>query len=125
MRQQAFAHLEEAAAIYQHNESVHGIGTIHLVYGYLYLDDGDFDRAEESARVGFELAQQKKDYLIMSRARLLLCMVENAKAEDGIGSDSDHETHVKQALACAMTPSALRNRRRAGGYWRTHTSGRV
>lgn len=101
LRQQAFAHLEEAAAIYQHHGSNHGVSTIHLVYGYLYLDDGDFDRAEESARAGFELAQHKSDYIIMSRVRLLQCMVENAKVEDGIGEQTDPEIHAKQALACA------------------------
>ncbi len=101
LRQQAFAHLEEAAAVYQYHGSNHGLGTIHLVHGYLYLDDGDFERAEESARVGFELAQQKSDYIIMSRARLLQCMVANARVEDGIGERTDPELHAKEALACA------------------------
>jgi tetratricopeptide (TPR) repeat protein len=101
LRQQALAHLEEAAAIYQHHGTNHGVSTIHLVHGYLYLDDGDFERSEESARAGFELAQQKSDYIIMSRVRLLQCMVENAQVEDGVGERTDPEVHARQALACA------------------------
>jgi tetratricopeptide (TPR) repeat protein len=102
LRQQAFTHLEEAAAIYQHNGSNHGVGTIHLVYGYFYLDDGDFERAEEQATLAFELAEQKSDYIIMSRVRLLQCMIENAKVEDGIGERADPETHATQALTFAQ-----------------------
>jgi tetratricopeptide (TPR) repeat protein len=42
LRTEAFTHLEEAEAIYRHNESYHGISSIHLVCGYLHLDDGDY-----------------------------------------------------------------------------------
>lgn len=102
MRQQAFAHLDEAATIYRSNGSHHGIGTVHLVYGYLYLDDGDCEHAEQCAVTGFELALQKNDYIIMSRLRLLQCMVENAKVEYGIGERANPALHGKRALAWAQ-----------------------
>lgn len=98
LRQQALAHLDEAEAIYQRTGSHHGIGTIHLVYGYLHLDEGDFERAEKRAALAFDLALQKNDFIILSRVRLLQCMVENAKVEDGIGDPDEPETYARQAL---------------------------
>jgi tetratricopeptide (TPR) repeat protein len=101
LRQQAFAHLDQAGAIYQHHGSHHGAGTVHLIYGYLYLDDGDFDQAEREATVAFQLAKQKDDYIVMSRIRLLQCMVANAKVEEEIGERSDQEKHGRFALKFA------------------------
>lgn len=102
LRQQAFADLDQARAIYEYHNNHHGAGTVHLTYGYLYLDDGDFDRAEAEATVAFELAQQKNDYIVMSRIRLLQCMVENAKLEEEIGSRSDQEKHGRNALKFSL-----------------------
>ena len=101
LRQQAFAHLDQASAIYHYHGSYHGAGTVHLIYGYLYLDDGDFDHAEGEAGAAFQLAQEKADYIVMSRIRLLQCMVENAKLEEEIGERSDHEKHGSSALKFA------------------------
>ena len=74
LREQAFLHLEEAEAINQGNESDQGSSSIHLVYGYLYLDDGDYERAEHHAATGLELARRKNDPIGLSRLSLLHCM---------------------------------------------------
>ena len=102
LRTEAFTHLEEAEAIYRHNESYHGISSIHLVCGYLYLDDGDYERAEQSANAGLALARQKNDAITLSRLSLLHCMIENAKLEDGINDRTGPEGHARQALSWAQ-----------------------
>lgn len=102
LRAEAFTHLEEAEAIYRHNESYHGISSIHLVCGYLYLDDGDYERAEQSANAGLALARQKNDAITLSRLSLLHCMIENAKLEDGINDRTGPEGHARQALSWAQ-----------------------
>jgi tetratricopeptide (TPR) repeat protein len=102
LRQQAFAHLAQAEAIYKYHGSHHGAGTVHLIYGYLYLDEGDFDQAETEAVTAFQLAQQKNDYIVMSRIRLLQCMVENAKLEEEIGGRPDQEKLGRSALKFAQ-----------------------
>lgn len=101
LRQEAVAHLDEARAIYEHHGSHHGAGTVRLIYGYLYLDDGDLDHAESEAEMGFRLAQEKNDYIIMSRVRLLQCMIENSKLEEEIGEQSDQEVHARSAVKFA------------------------
>lgn len=102
LRVEAFRHLEEAEAIYQDNRSDHGITSIRLVHGYLYLDDGDYEGAERSANLGLELARQKNDPIALSRLNLLHCMIENEKLEDGISDGGDHEVRARQALLWAQ-----------------------
>lgn len=102
LRTEAFAHLEEAETICRHNESSHGISSIRLVSGYLYLDDGEYERAEKSANMGLALAKPKNDFIALSRLTLLHCMIENAKVEDGIGDSADAESHARQALTWAQ-----------------------
>ncbi|HSS95899.1 MAG TPA: tetratricopeptide repeat protein [Terriglobales bacterium] len=102
LREEAREHLEEAVAINKHNESDQGSSSIHLVYGYLYLDDGDYEDAEHHAATGLEQARRKNDPIGLSRLSLLHCMIENAKVEDEIGDKFDAEVHARQALAWAQ-----------------------
>jgi tetratricopeptide (TPR) repeat protein len=102
LREQALHHLEEAEAINKRNESYQGSSSIHLVYGYLHLDDGDYELAEHHAATGLELARRKNYPNGLSRLSLLHCMIENAKVEDGIGDKFDAEVHARQALAWAQ-----------------------
>ncbi len=78
LRREALEHLEAARAIYQQRPNHHGIGTVYLNAAYIHLDGGDFQRAEEEAASGYEVAEQKQDYILMVRARILQCMIENA-----------------------------------------------
>jgi hypothetical protein len=52
--------------------------------GHLHLDSGDLHGADEEARQAYALGEEKKDYILMARARLLECMVENSKLEEEI-----------------------------------------
>ena len=101
LRQEALAELAEAAAIYQQYDNHHGLGSVHLNYAYLHLDNGDLDDAESSAQTAFSLGEQKSDYILMARSRLLLCIVENARVEEGIGESSHPGNHARLAQDCA------------------------
>ncbi|HXY48772.1 MAG TPA: tetratricopeptide repeat protein [Terriglobales bacterium] len=98
LRQEAFAHLDEAAHIYPHYPNHHGLGSVHLNYGYLHLDNGDFDRADVEASTAFEIAEQKTDYILMARAQLLRCMIANAKLEEEVAEGADSGSHARNAL---------------------------
>jgi tetratricopeptide (TPR) repeat protein len=87
LREEALAHLHQAGAIYAHHHQYHGAGTVKVNCGWFHLDSGEFDRAATLGAEAFRLGREKKDYILMARARLLECMVENAKFEEGVGGD--------------------------------------
>ena len=102
LRREALAELDEAATIYQQYHNHHGLGSVHLNYGYLHLDNGDLQYADAEAKVAFRLGEQKGDYILMARARLLDCMVENARVEEEIGESAEPGTHARFAKDCAQ-----------------------
>jgi tetratricopeptide (TPR) repeat protein len=102
LRQEAFSALDEAAEIYKQYPDYHGTGSVHLNYGYLYLDSGDLEHADTAAAQAFLLGEQKKDYILMARARLLQCMIENARVEEEIGEGAEPGTHARLAQDCAQ-----------------------
>jgi len=97
LRQEALAELAEAAAIYQQYEHHHGLGSVNLNYAYLHLDNGDLEHAEAAAKTAFRLGEEKGDSILMARARLLLCMIENARVEEGIGESTQPGSHARLA----------------------------
>jgi tetratricopeptide (TPR) repeat protein len=101
LRQEALAELAEAAAIYQQYGTHHGLGSVHLNYAYLHLDNGDLEHAEAAAKTAFRLGEEKRDHILMARARLLLCMIENARVEEGIGESTEPGNHARLAQDCA------------------------
>ena len=102
LRQEALAELAEAAAIYERYGNHHGLGSVNLNYGYLHLDNGDLELAEERAKTAFLLGETRHDYILMARARLLQCMVENARVEEGIGESTEPGSHPRLARDCAQ-----------------------
>jgi len=98
LRQEALAELDEAAAIYQQYDNHHGFGSVRLNYAFLHLDNGDLEQAEGAAKTAFRLGEEKRDHILMARARLLLCMIENARVEEGIGESTDPGNHARLAL---------------------------
>jgi tetratricopeptide (TPR) repeat protein len=101
LRQEALAELAEAAAIYEQYRNHHGLGSVHLNYGYLHVDNGDLELADVDARVAFRLGEEKRDYILMARARLLQCMSENARVEEEIGESTEPGGHARLAQDCA------------------------
>jgi tetratricopeptide (TPR) repeat protein len=98
LRREALEHLESARNIYRQRPNHHGAGTVHLNAAYIHLDSGDFQNAEMEAASAYEVAEQKQDYILMVRARILQCMIENAKVEEEVGGSSDPGTHARRAL---------------------------
>ncbi len=101
LRQEALAELAEAAAIYEQYEHHHGMGSVHLNYGYLYLDNGDLGDAEAAGKTAFSLGEQRRDYILMARAKLLSCTIANTRVEEGIG-ESDPDCDARLALDYAQ-----------------------
>lgn len=97
LRQQALAELAEAASIYQQHENRHGLGSVNLNYAYLHFDNGDWENAESCAKTAFHLGEEKRDYILMARCRLLLSMVENARVEEGLGESAEAADHAHWA----------------------------
>ncbi len=91
-------HLDEASEIYSHHPNHHGVGTVQLNYAYALLDDGDYQDAEVKARHAFKLADEKQDYILMGRARIVQCMIENARVEEEINEGTDPGSHARRAM---------------------------
>ncbi len=98
LRREALEHLQGARDIYQQRPNHHGAGTVYVNAAYIHLDSGDFQRAEEEAASAYELAREKQDYILMGRARILECMIENARVEEEIGEGADPGSHARRAL---------------------------
>lgn len=94
----AAAHLDEAARIYRRHPNNRGLGTVHINFSYLHLDNGELDRAALDADRAYELGKEKGDTIVMSRARILKSAIENARFEEQIGEPSQH---AQQALEYA------------------------
>ena len=94
----AASHLDEAARIYRKHPNNRGLGTVHINYSNLLLDNGDLDRAASDAVLAYELGREKGDSIVMSRARILEAMIENARFEEQIDEPSHH---AQQALEFA------------------------
>ena len=107
LRSEALEHLEAARAIYQQRPSHHGVGTVYLNAAYIHLDSGDFQRAEQEAVSAYDVASEKQDYILMGRARILQCMIENAKVEEEIGGGSDPGSAARRALEFSQEAVAL------------------
>jgi hypothetical protein len=101
LRDSALSHLSEAQIIYSQYHHFHGKGNIHSIRGGLYLDCGDLDLAEEEARQAYTLGEVKRDEILMARGRILQCMVEHSKLEEGLeGSRSSSErAHLAEQYA--------------------------
>lgn len=102
LRDAAMAHLAEGAAIYQSHRVRHGLGAVHLNYGFLHLDAGELDRAGAEAAEAYRLGEDKRDYIQMARARILQCMVENAKFDEQIGEKAELGYHAELARDFAL-----------------------
>jgi len=107
LRREALAELAEAAVIYEQYGNHHGLGSVNLNYAYLHLDNGDLEHAEAAANTAFRLGEEKHDHILMARARLLLCMVENARVEEDIAESTAPGTHGRLAQDYAHEATEL------------------
>lgn len=98
LRQEALENLDQAARIYEQHPNHRGMGTVHLNRGYLYLDEGQLDLAGDQADAAYICGEGKHDLILMARARILQCAVENARVEEGIEERLDARSHAQAAL---------------------------
>jgi tetratricopeptide (TPR) repeat protein len=97
LRQDAMMHLQQAGAIYETHLQHHGAGTVRVNFGFLLFDAGEFDAASHEAAEAFQLGKDKNDFILMARARLLQCSIENARLDEGIEAE-DPGQHARAAL---------------------------
>jgi tetratricopeptide (TPR) repeat protein len=104
-REEAFDHLRRAREIYDLYDDHRGAGNVHITFAYLYLDDGDLDRAAAQADTAFQLGEEKKDTVLKARARILQSAVESARFEEQI-EESSGESPSSQT-ACEFAREGL------------------
>ena len=97
VRGEALGNLEEAEKIYCHHNHHHGIGSVHENRGLLYLDTGDLDNAAAQAQIAYKIGQEEPDHILMARACLVRCTIENAKLEEGIEGAAGSWAHAQAA----------------------------
>jgi len=120
LRKQAFANLDQAEKIYRYHDHHHGIGNVLENRGLLYLDTGELDLAAEQAAQCYEVGREQHDNIVMARARLLQCKVEQAQLDEQIEDDTRSWEHVqaardyaREAVEAAGRTQNLRLRARA------------
>jgi len=97
LRLQAFANLEQAEKIYRHHNHHHGIGSVYENRGLLYLDIGDLDNASQQAAQACTVGKEENDSILIARARLLQCTIENAKLDEEIEGSTQSWEHAQAA----------------------------
>jgi tetratricopeptide (TPR) repeat protein len=105
IRNDARAHLKEALALYAQHRNHHGIASVHINNGFLFLDSGDLECAAAEAAEGYRYGEEKSDSIIMARARMLQCVIESAAYEEQLGEPARHqqaaETFAVEAVSLA------------------------
>jgi tetratricopeptide (TPR) repeat protein len=104
--------LAEASEIYLRHQNHHGIASVRITAAFLQLDSGDLERAAADAADAFAEGSGKADLIVMTRARTLQCIVENARIEEQLGDPAQSreaaETFAREAVALA---GRMENRR--------------
>ncbi len=104
LRRESFEHLAAAEAIFQRGTAgvpdSRGLGNVHIDRGYLHMDSGQLDLADREAVLAHAVGAEKKDHIILARARILQCMVAVAQFDEGIiesSGDGQPGSGVRQA----------------------------
>jgi tetratricopeptide (TPR) repeat protein len=97
LREKALDQLKAAGVIYKGQGNHRGMGGVHILRGFLYLDSGELDSAGSEAAEAFRHGEPKADYIVMARARILETIVENAKFDEQIEEASGANQHAQLA----------------------------
>ncbi len=98
LREESMSHLRTAERIFDRRRHHHGLGNIMLVRGLLALDGGDLSGAQDEARQAYASGDKQEDRLLMARARILSCMVENARFDEQIEEFDDPSRHAQRSF---------------------------
>ena len=99
LRLSARTQLASALELYTLHQQHRGIGTVHINSGLLHLDSGDLESAVSDAADAFHQGEERRDGLLLARARLLQCTIENARLEEQIGEDPAHHARLAADFA--------------------------
>ncbi len=112
IRGKARAHLEESMALYSRHQNHHGIAGVHINSGFLHLDSGDLECAATESAEAFRHGDEKRDYIVMARARILQCIVENTAMEEQVGDGGQHREAAELFARDAVTYAGQTQNRR-------------
>lgn len=101
LTREALELLEQAGEIYSNHHHQSGRGSVLVNAGFLHLESGDIERATIEADRAFALAEEKKDLILMTRARTLQSAVNRAKSEEQIDGDEDTYVYARRAVELA------------------------
>jgi tetratricopeptide (TPR) repeat protein len=107
---EALALLERASEIYARLRHQPGTGSVLVNSGYLHLDIGDIDQAENDAAQAYTLGQQKGDDALLARARILQATIQNDRAEEQLGDPEEVTTCAYNAQSYAEEAIILAKR---------------
>ena len=110
LRQEGEQSLRLARDIYVEHAIHPGLGNVHVNLGHLMLDRGDIDLASEEASAAYAMGEERTDFILMARARILQSMVENAKFVEQIESPGGPGTHAQLAHDLARDAVELAER---------------
>jgi tetratricopeptide (TPR) repeat protein len=99
LRVAARAHLGDALEIYTTHGQHRGIGTVYINSGLLHLDGGDLESAVADASTAFSQGEERRDSILLARARMLQCAIENTRLEEQIGEDPAHHARLAAEFA--------------------------
>jgi tetratricopeptide (TPR) repeat protein len=105
LTREALELLKQAGEIYTDHHHQGGTGAVLVNSGFLHLDSGDIDQASIEADRAYTLGREKKDLILMTRARTLQSAVNRAKSEEQL--DGDEETFVYAKLAIELAEEAI------------------
>ena len=78
-----------------------GLARVKLVAALLSLDRNALDQALSEAEESFQLATESEDPIVMARARLATCMIEDYRACTAPKASPQVDASIEHALACA------------------------
>jgi len=93
--------LRQAGEIYAHHHHHGGTGSVLVNTGFLHLESGDIEKAAIEADRAFALGEEKKDLILMTRARTLQSSVNRARSEEQLDEDEDIFVYAKLAVELA------------------------
>ena len=107
---EALEYLQQAGNIYSHLRHQAGTGSVLVNAGYLHLDSGNINQAEEDASKAFALGELKQDEALLARARILQATIQNQRAEEQFGDPDMLPTYAHNARSHAEEAIKLAKR---------------
>ncbi|HTW81857.1 MAG TPA: tetratricopeptide repeat protein [Terracidiphilus sp.] len=93
--------LKQAGEIYANHHHHGGTGSVLVNTGFLHLESGDIEKASIEADRAFTLGEEKKDLILMTRARTLQSAVNRTKSEEQLDGDEDAFVYAKLGVELA------------------------